>query len=113
MFLLKCSCYSDSSNSWGYTSNAFIFSLRNKENLGPFKSMATRRGGAIYKRSSYGPRFGGGIDIHIATNANSNNRSFTKFGHTYSVPNGVQDRYTILAGTQNFSPDEVEVFYLG
>jgi len=66
---------------------------------------------AIYKFSSYGAYFGNG-DIYIADNANSNNNSFTDFGNSYSVPSGVQDNYTILAGTYHFSPDEVEVFYL-
>lgn len=66
---------------------------------------------AIYRGSVYGPLFGAGNDIRIADNANSNTNSYTSFGHSYSVPSGVKDRYTILAGTRNFSPDEVEVFY--
>ena len=70
---------------------------------------------AIRRRSSYGPTFGGGHDIHIANNANSNTNSYTNFGYYnyYSLPSGVQDRKTILAGTYKFTPDEVEVFYLG
>jgi len=70
---------------------------------------------AIYIHATYGPTFGNGWDIHIANNANSNNNSYSKFGeyNDYPVPSGVQDRYTILAGTTYFSPDEVEVFYLG
>jgi len=97
----------------GSTSNAFIFSLRNKEGLGPFKSNVTIPSRAIFKFSGYGPVFGNG-NIHIANNANSNTQSHTyNFGHTYSVPSGVQDKRTILAGTRNFTPDEVEVFYLG
>ena len=68
---------------------------------------------AIYKSSSNGPTFGGGHDIQIADNANSNTNSYTRnFGYSYSVPSGVQDRSTLLAGTQLFSPDELEVFYL-
>ena len=66
---------------------------------------------AIYRDSSYGPTFGTG-DIHIVTNAYSNNYSVSYFGRSYSVPSGVQNSYTILAGTQFFTPDEVEVFYL-
>ena len=107
------SCYSDSSGGYGSTSNTFIFSLRNKEGFGPFKSAVTKSTYAIYRRSSYGPTFGGGHDIHIANNANSNTNSYTDFGHSYSVPSGVQDRRTILPGTNRFTPDEVEVFYLG
>ncbi|XP_078383091.1 uncharacterized protein LOC144665680 isoform X1 [Oculina patagonica] len=103
----------DTSSSYGSSSNAFIFSLRNKEGLGPFKSMVKRSQYAIYKYSGYGPRFGGGADIYIADNANSNTGSYTNFGHSYSVPSGVQSGNTILAGTGHFTPDEVEVFYLG
>ncbi|KAL9961665.1 hypothetical protein ACROYT_G030657 [Oculina patagonica] len=105
----------DTSSSYGSSSNAFIFSLRNKEGLGPFKSMVKSSQYAIYRNSGYGPTFGYGFDISIVNNANSNTKSYTSFGHgdSYSVPSGVQSKYTILAGTQYFTPDEVEVFYLG
>jgi len=103
----------ESSGGYTATSNAFIFSLRNKEGLGPFKSLLTNPSRAIYRYPSYGPVFGGGSDILIADNANSNTNSFTNFGHSYSVPSGVQDKKTILAGTYVFSPDELEVYYLG
>ncbi|XP_078383750.1 uncharacterized protein LOC144666229 [Oculina patagonica] len=103
----------ESSGGYTSTSNAFIFSLRNKEGLGPFKSMVTKPQYAIVRNSGFGPTFGGGYDIRIANNANSNTNSYTNFGHSYSVPSGVQDKKTILAGTEYFTPDEVEVFYLG
>ena len=106
-------CHLASSGDYGSTSNAFIFSLINKKGLAPFKSMVKRSSYAIKRHSRYGPIFGGGADIKISTNANTN--SYTNFGHGnyYSVPSGVQDRRTILAGTFYFIPDEVEVFYLG
>ncbi|KAL9986972.1 hypothetical protein ACROYT_G001202 [Oculina patagonica] len=104
-------------NSLSYlsTSNAFIFSLRNKEGLAPFKSMVTQPQYAIYGWSDSGPIFGGGQghDIKIADNANSNTNSLANFGQFYSVPSGVQSSSTILAGTKNFTPDDWEVFYLG
>ncbi|KAL9961743.1 hypothetical protein ACROYT_G030749 [Oculina patagonica] len=103
----------DSSSSYGSTSKAFIFSLRNKEGLAPFKRMVTISSYAIYRYSGYGPTFGHGWDIYIADNANNNNNSYTSFGSAYSVPSGVQSSSTILAGTYNFSPDDWEVFYLG
>ena len=59
---------------YGYTSNVFIFSLRNKEELHPFKGMLTESTYAIYQQS--GPTFGDGWDIYIADNANSNNESY-------------------------------------
>ena len=84
-----------------------------KEGLAPFKSMVKQAESsyAIYCWPSYGPVFGLG-DILIADNASQNTRSSTDFGLSYSLPNGVTDRRTILAGTTTFSPDEVEVFYL-
>ena len=75
--------------------------------------MVTNPSRAIYRWPSYGPTFGGGHNIYIANNANSNTKSHTYFGDSYSVPSGVQDKTTILAGTYKFTPDEVEVFYLG
>ena len=75
--------------------------------------MVTSTSYAIYKYQSYGPTFGGGHNIYIANNANSNTNSYTSLGGSYSVPSGVQDPNTILAGSFKFTPDEVEVFYLG
>ena len=66
--------------------------------------------GAIYRVSWFGPRFG--WDIYIVNNANSNSDSYARLSSYYPAPAAVQDRYTILAGTLFFSPDEVEVFYL-
>ena len=68
---------------------------------------------AVFRRRSYGPTFGGGHEIHISNNANRNTESYTNFGDGYySLPSGVQNKQTILAGSYNFTPDEVEVFYL-
>lgn len=111
-----CYCFissSDSSSTHGYSSTSFIFSLINKEGRAPFKSMVKNPKYAILGRRSFGPTFGGGYEIHISNNANSNTKSYTNFGGGYySVPSGVQNKQTILAGSYNFTPDEVEVFYL-
>ena len=69
-----------------------------------------RPGGAIYRWWAYGPVFG--HDIYIANNANSNSHSFAGLGLYYPAPAAGQNPDTILAGTEYFSPDEVEVFYL-
>ena len=74
--------------------------------------MVRRESCAILKSSYKGPSFGDGHDLHIADNATYNTNSYTIFGNCYSVPSGVQDSGTILAGTFKFTPDEVEVFYL-
>ena len=97
---------------YGSTSNSFIFSLLDKERLAPFKSMVTNTSFAIYREPDYGPTFGVGHDIYIADNANQNANSYANFGTSYSLPNGITDSSTILAGTRYFSPDEVEVFYI-
>ena len=114
-FFLVYYCFLASLNEYAATSKSFIFSLVDKEGLAPFKSMVkqdSRSSFAIYSGSSYGPAFGSGYDILIADSANQNTNSYTNFAHYYSLPNGVTDRLTILAGTYAFSLDEVEVFYL-
>ena len=67
---------------------------------------------AIYKHLAYGPTFGLGWDIYISNNSNSNNESYTYLSH-YETPKGANKPTTILSGTQHFSPDDWEVFYLG
>ena len=87
-----------------------MFSLSNKESLKPFKVNVRKPKYAIYRTSSYGPRFGRS-NIVIADPAN-------KLSHadlattTYPAPSGVRDPQTILAGSNNFTPDDWEVFYL-
>ena len=75
--------------------------------------MVTNPSRAIYSYVHSGPRFGGGHNIYIANYANIDTNPYTNFGYSYSVPSGVQDRKTVLAGSYKFTPDEVEVFYLG
>ena len=91
----------ESSGGYGVTRKAFIFSISNKEELAPFVSNW---------RPRYGPYFG--ENIYIANDANSNNNSYARLGSYYPAPDAVQNPNTILAGTEYFSPDEVEVFFL-
>ena len=100
----------ESSGGWGFTRKAFIFSISNNEELDPFVSEVRWPDRAIERLSWLGPRFG--VDIYIADNANSNSYSYADLGSYYPAPSAVQDPDTILAGTEDFSPDEVEVFYL-
>ena len=94
---------------------SFIFSLRNKENLPPFKAPLKDQNTphAIYTRNNYGPTFGGGHDIHISNYAASNTGSYAyNFNNKYQAPSGVSSTRTILAGTRKFQPSEVEVFHI-
>ncbi|XP_046861426.1 uncharacterized protein LOC124454694 [Xenia sp. Carnegie-2017] len=95
---------------------SFIFSLKNNDGLPPFKSEVVKPQYAIYDYSTRGPIFGGGADLYIHDNANSNNNSYSRgFGNSYKLPNGytLGDSKTrnLLAGSSSFTPDEVEVFY--
>ena len=111
-FFLFTFGFSESSGNWSATSEAFIFSLNNNEGLAPFVSKVKKgySGTAIYRNSYYGPSFGS--DVSIRDNADRDSKSKARLRKYYSVPPAVKDRYTVLAGTENFSPDEVEVFYL-
>ena len=107
----------DSSGGYGYTSKAFIFSLRNSRGLNPFKSMVKQPQYAIYKQSSYGPTFGYSYQLYIADNANVGTPSHTKFdryssGSYSSFPGSSWRRSNILAGSQNFQIADWEVFYV-
>ena len=97
--------------------NAFLFSLKNKDNLKPFKAAVHRNSqNAFHHYSDYGPSFGGGHGLHISNNANLNTGSYTNFGYTYQPPPGytysAANIKALLAGTYHFTPSEVEVFYL-
>ena len=102
-----------------YDSQAFLFSLVNKPGWAPVKLPQT--GTYSYNRcsipdcSSYGPSFGGGWDIAIYDYASSSSSNYADLGYTYSPPSGYSYRstftQTFLAGTYQFTPDEVETFY--
>jgi hypothetical protein len=55
-----------------------------------------------------------GEDICIYKDSNANNKSYTTFGHTYQLPDGMQlgdpstDKY--LAGEKKFKVLEMEVY---
>ena len=107
------------SGRYQYDSKAFLFSLVNKPGWAPVKlSQSGRysyRKWSIYFLSSYGPTFGGGHGIYISNYASSNSNSHSNLGYTYSPPSGYSYRSTFtrtfLAGTNRFTPDEVETFY--
>ena len=97
---------------------SFIYSLRNNDGLAPFKSTLKYESdqGAIWRSIGYGPTFGGGHDLYIASDAGSNTYSRTNFGYTYNLPRGYTHGETntrsLLGGSFKFTPSEVEVLYL-
>ena len=97
---------------------SFIFSLRNNDDLPPFKASLKNEndGFAIVRSHGYGPIFGSGYDLIIHNNAGSNTQSYANLGDTYKLPSGYTYRGTntqaLLAGSRYFTPSEVEVLYL-
>ena len=98
---------------WRRANGSFLFSLRNNENIAPFIANVKRdhEDHAIYCDPSFGPSFGDGHDIHIANNANYNRQSYSYFGCSYQSPPGLRDVRTFLAGSYDFTPTEIEVFF--
>ena len=100
--------------------NAFIFSLINKENK-PFKAKRTYNSGG-YK---LGPIFGSAIrgpilgyndkyDINITSLSNEYSSSSANFGYSFNhsdYKQGTERARTILAGSLNFKTLEIEVFW--
>ena len=115
--LLINSCFfflSDSGGSYTDSVFSFIFSFKNHYGLEPFKLHIRKSEYAIYGSSGYGPTFGG-YDIYIANSAGYNTNSYTNLGHSYvqlaGYRYGSSDTRSLLAGSYNFQPHEVEVFY--
>ena len=104
----------ESSGGNAETPNAFIFSLNNFGRLAPFVSKVKPKytGQAIQRSSFYGPKFG--QDLIIYLDAGIIHLSKAGLGMVYAYPPAKQNPLTVLAGTENFSLDkvEVEVFYL-
>ncbi|CAH3166279.1 unnamed protein product [Porites lobata] len=111
--------WASSSGRFQYDSKAFLFSLVNKPGWAPVKLSQSGQYSSyrwsIHFYSSYGPTFGGGHDIYIRDYASSNSYSYSNLGWTYSPPSGYSYgstfAKTFLAGTYQFTPDEVETFY--
>lgn len=91
-----------------YSTNAFIYSLKNYYGYGYFKNdVNTNYECATYNYYHYGPTFGNGHDIHIADYASSNYNSYFGCNMYYSP---YCDNY-LWTGSNTFNPNEVEVYY--
>ena len=100
-----------------YTSapGSFLFSLRNNDDLGPFKAPLKNESdtNAILRYGSFGPCFD---QLWIVDNAGLTSYSSADFGNRYQVPPGYTNdepnTNSLLAGSLFFTPSEVEVLYL-
>ena len=109
------SCFAESiaGGTSGNTLKAFIFSLKSRTDLPPFKCLASEKDGAIYKGSSYGPTFGKEQTLRISGKDATRSKAWIK--SPYIVPAEVSpiDHLVVLAGTKrSFRPTNYEVFYL-
>lgn len=96
-----------------------MFSLKNKDNLQPFKSPVVRFDTATISNSSLGAVFGtgttdSGIDLFISGHPPTS-QCYADLGNTYMLPEGyikhTDKARSLLAGSFKFSPGEIEVFY--
>lgn len=106
--------YGSSSRNCHRSYKAFIFSLKNKDNLPSFKSSvyqnhhyaicADAKKGAVFSQ-----------DISISDFARYNSESTSSLGYSYRPPTGygynIFRTKSLLAGSDKFSPDEIEVFF--
>lgn len=115
LILIQKVFLSDSGGSYTDSTHSIIFSFKNHRDLEPFMLHVKKSANAMYGNSGYGPTFGGGHDITIANSAGSNTNSYSNLGHSYvqlaGYKYGSSDAQNLLAGSYNFKPHEVEVFY--
>jgi hypothetical protein len=100
-----------SSGSYKADTNAFLFTLTNPHNIPPTKYpvQPTMTQYSIYDSSGYGPTFGG-HDVHVSSNSNSNNSSYSNFSDTYTDTTGKGNN--TFTGSRNFMTSDIEVFKL-
>ena len=105
-----------SKQDFSYHPSTFLFSLENPEgtpikltNDGP--NASNRH--SIFDHSSFGPTFGGGHDLYISNNCNSNTISYSNLGHSFRGPPyqyGSTQAKKFLSGNYNFQVSEIEVW---
>ena len=90
-----------SSNNYINDPNAFLFSLEFKEYYPIYDGT-----NAIYDHSSYGPTFGNGHDLYIASGCSQNSSSYCNFPYQYC---GTRAR-GLTGGSYNFRVNKLEVY---
>ena len=97
----------DYTNQYKFDSNAFLFSLTNKDNQ-PCKMSIDDE---CY--SGYGPIFGRGNDICIRSASKTTTHSSSNLSHTYKHSQyafNTNETKSFLAGSQYFLLSEIEVY---
>ncbi len=106
----------NSSNTLINDPNAFLFSLRRDGVSFKDKFTVKLSQYALCGNSSFGPTFGGGFDIFICNQSNTNTGSCSHFGSSYNLPNGYTydgNARHLLAGNWNkWTTTEIEVYQI-
>jgi hypothetical protein len=93
------------------TGKAWLFSLVNKYNK-CVRLEAASPANNMYNNTSYGPSFGGGHDLHVngSMKSNSNYCNPSSYRNISTGFDTVTVDNTLLAGSYNFTVDDIEVF---
>ncbi|KAI1283146.1 hypothetical protein HDE_12841 [Halotydeus destructor] len=85
----------------------FLFTLINNQDQPPTKFAIKKRSFAVVHHPDFGPVFGAGADLSIASDCNANGDSYSSLPHSYD---GLGANSTILFGDDNFTVVDYEVF---
>jgi len=98
----------NNTSNYKQTSNAFIFSITNKEKYF-MKKDSNQSATATYCYSNYLPTFGGGHDFYLCEGCDKVNSSYANFGHSYDTKGRARDD---LSGSYNFTVKEIELYHV-
>ena len=93
---------------WENAPDSFIFTISNPHGIQPTQYSLIQPQYAIYHHSGCGPRFGGGNDIGVSSDCNTNNKSFTNFPHSYEDTTGKGEE--TFTGSEYFIVSDIQVF---
>jgi len=107
-----------SSNNYQNAPQNFLFLIKAQKGVKlklPCQMKANSNGSSYgsYDYYIYGPTWGGGHDLCIYGDCNSNNSSYSNLGHTFTPPDGFTyggNAKDLLAGSYNFTVKEYEVY---
>jgi len=98
----------NSTGNWVQHSGCFLFTLTNPNGTPPTAYYQKTTSNATYCNSGYGPTFGGGHDLYVDHNCNSNANSQTNFPNSYNDTTGRGN--ATFTGGRNYQVSEIEVF---
>lgn len=98
---------SDCHGRYATSEKSFLFTLINRIIQPPTKFGVVKKRLAIVHHRNFGPIFGGGADLAISDNCDSNMESYSNLPHSYDG-HGASNR--VLMGDYNFYVKDYEVF---